>query len=52
MARRSAPPSTVGHVRDVFPELGELTHLAFYAGWPNAGSAALVATEVCKERGL
>jgi 4-carboxymuconolactone decarboxylase len=29
-----------------------ITHLAFYAGWPNAGSAALVAKEVFKERGL
>ena len=109
MAQRSAPPSTVGQVRDVFPKLGELTdrvvfgdvwerpglskrdrslvtvaaltalfradqlrghlwraldngltpdeiieaitHLAFYAGWPNAGSAALVAKEVFAERG-
>ena len=110
MAQRSAPPSTVGQVRDVFPKLGELTdrvvfgdvwerpglgkrerslitvatlvtqcrpdqlrghlwraldngltkdelievitHLAFYAGWPNAGTAAGVAKEVFKERGL
>jgi 4-carboxymuconolactone decarboxylase len=29
-----------------------ITHLAFYSGWPNAGSAALVAKEVFKERGL
>lgn len=27
-----------------------ITHLAFYAGWPNAGTAALVAKEVFKER--
>ena len=110
MAQRSAPPSTIGQVRDVFPKLGELTdrvvfgdvwerpglgkrerslvtvaalaaldrrdqlrghlwrapdngvtkeelvelitHLAFYAGWPNAGSAALVAKDVFSERGL
>ena len=110
MAQRSAPPSTIGQVRDVFPKLGELTdrvvfgdvwerpglgkrdrslitvaalvalyrpdqlrghlwraldngvtkeeigelitHLAFYAGWPNAGTAAVVAKEVFKERGL
>ena len=25
MAQRSAPPSTIGQVRDVFPKLGELT---------------------------
>jgi len=27
-----------------------ITHLAFYAGWANAGSAALVAKEVFQER--
>ena len=27
-----------------------ITHLAFYAGWPNAGTAALIAKEVFKER--
>jgi 4-carboxymuconolactone decarboxylase len=102
MAKRTAPPSTIGQVRDVFPKLGELTdrvvfgdvwerpglskrdrsltalyrpdqlrghlwraldngvtkdeigelitHLAFYAGWPNAGTAALIAKEVFQER--
>src|SRR4051812_49836218 len=108
MAARSAPPSTIAKVRDVFPKLGELTdkvvfgdvwerkglakrdrslvtvaalvalkaddqlrghlvraldngvkreeivelitHLAFYCGWPNAGSAALIAKEVFAER--
>ena len=29
-----------------------ITHLAFYAGWPNGGTAALIAKEVFKERGL
>ena len=29
-----------------------ITHLAFYAGWPNAGTAALTAKEVFKERGV
>ena len=29
-----------------------ITHLAFYAGWPNGGTAALVAKEVFKERGI
>ena len=29
-----------------------ITHLAFYSGWPNAGTAAVVAKEVFKERGL
>ena len=29
-----------------------ITHLSFYAGWPNGGSAALVAKEVFKERGV
>ena len=29
-----------------------ITHLAFYSGWPNAGSAALVAKAVFKERGV
>jgi 4-carboxymuconolactone decarboxylase len=29
-----------------------ITQLAFYAGWPNGGSAALVAKEVFKERGV
>jgi 4-carboxymuconolactone decarboxylase len=27
-----------------------ITHLAFYAGWANAGTAALIAKEVFKER--
>ncbi len=32
-------------------ELSELvTHLAFYTGWPNAGSAALVVKQVFEER--
>jgi 4-carboxymuconolactone decarboxylase len=32
-------------------EISELiTHLAFYAGWPNAGSAAVVAKQVFEER--
>ena len=47
-----AAPSTIGQVRDVFPKLGELiTHLAIYAGWPNAGTAALIAKQVFEERG-
>ena len=108
MASPSAPPSTVGQVRDVFPKLGVLTdkvlfgdvwernglskrdrslitvaaltalyrpdqlrghiwraldngvtkdeiveiitHLAFYSGWPNAGTAALIAKQVFEER--
>ena len=29
-----------------------ITHLAFYAGWPSAGSAAEVAKQVFAERGL
>lgn len=29
-----------------------MTHLAFYAGWANAGSAALVAKRVFEERGV
>jgi len=29
-----------------------ITHLGFYAGWPNAGSAALVAKQVFQERKL
>src|SRR5205807_7916850 len=34
-------------------ELIELiTHLAFYCGWPNAGTAALIAKEVFAERGV
>ena len=33
-------------------EIGELiTHLAFYTGWPNAGTAALIAKQVFEERG-
>ena len=29
-----------------------ITHLAFYVGWPRAGSAALVAKQVFQGRGL
>ncbi len=108
MAKRAAPPSTIGQVRDVFPKLGELTdrvvfgdvwerpglskrdrslitvaaliamyrgdqltghleralangvtreeigelitHLAFYAGWPSAMSAAKVVKQVFEEK--
>jgi 4-carboxymuconolactone decarboxylase len=28
-----------------------ITHLSFYCGWPNAGSAALIAKQVFAERG-
>lgn len=32
-------------------EIGELiTHLAFYAGWPNGGTAAVIAKQVFQER--
>ena len=37
-----------GVTREEIVEL--ITHLAFYAGWPNAGTAALVAKEVFEER--
>jgi 4-carboxymuconolactone decarboxylase len=38
-----------GVTREELVEL--ITHLAFYAGWANAGTAALIAKEVFKERG-
>ena len=38
-----------GVTREELIEL--ITHLAFYAGWANAGTAALLAKEVFKERG-
>jgi 4-carboxymuconolactone decarboxylase len=37
-----------GVTRDEIVEL--ITHLAFYAGWPNAGTAAVVAKQVFEER--
>jgi 4-carboxymuconolactone decarboxylase len=37
-----------GVTRDELIEL--ITHLAVYAGWANAGTAALIAKEVFKER--
>ena len=37
-----------GVTREEIVEL--ITHLAFYCGWPHAGSAALVAKEVFAER--
>jgi 4-carboxymuconolactone decarboxylase len=39
-----------GVTKDEICEL--ITHLAFYTGWPNAGSAALVAKQVFAERKL
>ena len=39
-----------GVKRDEIVEL--ITHLAFYCGWPNAGSAALIAKEIFAERGV
>ena len=37
-----------GVTRDEITEV--VTHLAFYVGWPNAGSAALVVKQVFEER--
>ena len=37
-----------GVTREEIVEL--ITHLAFYAGWANAGSAALIAKQVFQER--
>ena len=37
-----------GVTRDEIVEL--ITHLAFYAGWANAGTAALIAKQVFQER--
>jgi 4-carboxymuconolactone decarboxylase len=37
-----------GVTREEICEL--ITHLAFYAGWPNAGSAGVVAKQVFEER--
>ena len=39
-----------GVTKDELVEL--ITHLSFYAGVPNAGTAALIAKEVFKERGV
>jgi 4-carboxymuconolactone decarboxylase len=39
-----------GVTKDEIIEL--ITHLAFYTGWPNAGSSALVAKRVFAERKL
>jgi len=38
-----------GVTREEIVEL--ITHLAVYAGWPNAGTAALIAKQVFQERG-
>jgi len=55
----SAPDQLRGHIwraldngvtKDEIVEA--ITHLAFYAGWPVAGSAALVAKQVFAERKL
>jgi len=55
----SAPDQLRGHIwraldngvtKDEIVEA--ITHLAFYAGWPAAGSAALVAKQVFAERKL
>jgi 4-carboxymuconolactone decarboxylase len=37
-----------GVTRDEIIEL--ITHLSFYAGWPNGGTAAVIAKEVFQER--
>ena len=37
-----------GVTRDEIIEL--ITHLAFYSGWPNAGTAALIAKQVFEDR--
>jgi 4-carboxymuconolactone decarboxylase len=38
-----------GVTREEIVEL--ITHLAIYAGWPNAGTAAVIAKQVFQERG-
>ena len=56
-SRRTAPDQLRGHLMRALDngvtkeEIIELiTHLAFYVGWPRAGSAALVAKQVFTER--
>src|SRR5438045_1944992 len=40
MAARTAPPSTIGKVRDVFPKLGELTDKVLFGDvWERPGLA-------------
>jgi len=55
----NCPDQLRGHLHRAFDNgvtkeeiIEVITHLAFYAGWPNGGSAALVAKEVFKERGV
>ena len=43
-----AVQSEFGVTREELIEL--ITHLAIYSGWPNAGTAALIAKEVFAER--
>ena len=39
-----------GVTKDEIVEI--ITHLAFYSGWPNAGTAALIAKQVFADRGV
>ena len=55
----NCPDQLRGHLHRAFDNgvtreeiIEVITHLAFYAGWPSGGSAALVAKEVFKERGV
>jgi hypothetical protein len=43
-------PGTEGNLPDNAEMDGPLTHLAFYAGWPAAMTAALVAKQVFEGR--
>ena len=59
IATQDAPEQLKGHIWRALDngvkkeEIIELiTHLAFYVGWPRAGTAALVAKQVFAERGL
>ena len=58
LVAQNAPDQLRGHIWRALDngvkqeELIELiTHLAFYCGWPSAGTAAVVAKEVFAERG-
>jgi 4-carboxymuconolactone decarboxylase len=55
----NCPEQLRGHLHRAFDNgvtreeiIEVITHLSFYAGWPNGGTAALVAKEVFKERGV
>lgn len=46
MSSEKNAPGARRNIGDIAPKLAEITHLAFYVGWPNAMSSIATAKEL------